>query len=315
MATLGLGLAEGSSGAADAGAGVVFDLEDGKQSRDFGGLCTLLTAELGRRALAGSTPEADGLNEGTSSQDWARASFAVVMAGLYNAPSSCGGGAALPAIVAKACEGIQSREMLDAAGWAQFFLYQTIYCADVERPDSEIAVKKAVPMWIQERLHERWLDSIVLLAQPQGADDMQRDVEASLKRTNTQSLLNCSAGRDWDEQHCWFAGFHLSPRVSIECDSMVPMGPGRPRPSGWLAMKTRLLKQMGYTVATFHRCFWEQLTEDQKDEQIMRLRAHVGYVHDRELEKRQRPIRQTAHTYKGLESKRKDWKPRESPEE
>merc|ERR1711924_269134 len=98
-------------------------------------------------------------------------------------------------------------------------------------------------------------------------------------------------------QHCWFCGFLLEPRVSLECDSMLPMGPGRPRPSGWLATKSRLLRTMGYTVVTIHRCFWDPLTEDQKDEQVLRLRAQVGYVHDMELEKKQRRMRQTPHTY------------------
>jgi len=168
-------------------------------------------------------------------------------------------------------------------------------------------------MWIQERLHERWLDSIVLPAQPQGADKMQRDVDASLQRTNTQALLNCSVGRDWDEQHCWFAGFLLEPKIALECDSMLPLGPGRPRSSGWLSLKSRLLKKMGYTVVTMHRCFWEKLTEDQKDEQIRRLRVQCGYKHNQELERREKKIRQTPHTYKGLEPKKKEWQPEPQP--
>lgn len=236
----------------------------------------------------------------------------MVMADLYDVPSACGTGLALPPLVARACESMTSREDLDQSGWLQFFLYQTIYCTDVERPASEVEVKRAVPMWIQERLHERWLDNIVLHAQPQGSDDMQKDVEAALQRTNTQALLNCSAGRSWDEQHCWFAGFLLEPSVALECDSMLPLGPGRPRPSGWMSAKSRVLRKMGYTVVTMHRCFWDSLSEDQKDEQVLHLRAQVGYHHDKDLEKRRKPIRQQPHVYKGIESKRKEWM-REAP--
>jgi len=28
-----------------------------------------------------------------------------------------------------------------------------------------------------------------------------------------QALLNCSFGREWDEQHCWFAGFLMEPKA------------------------------------------------------------------------------------------------------
>ncbi|CAE8639947.1 unnamed protein product [Polarella glacialis] len=184
---------------------------------------------------------------------------------------------------------------------------------DVEKPACEEAVKRAMPMWVQEWLHHRWLDNIVLQAQPQGADQMQRDVDLSLKRTNTQALLNCSCGRDWDEQHCWFAGFMLEPQVAIECDSMLPLGPGRPRPSGWIALKTRILRKIGLQVVTLHHSFWNHLSEDQKDEQIIRIRADVGYKHSKELEKRQKKIRQEPYTYKGIETKRKDWTPQAAP--
>eukprot|EP00927_Polykrikos_kofoidii_P021603 TRINITY_DN20397_c0_g1_i1.p1 TRINITY_DN20397_c0_g1~~TRINITY_DN20397_c0_g1_i1.p1 ORF type:complete len:576 (-),score=100.80 TRINITY_DN20397_c0_g1_i1:185-1747(-) len=297
-----LGLAGGNGSEAE----VFFAIGNGNSSRDYGHLCSRIAGELGRRALIPS-----GLAEGggeASLHDWSRAAFSLAMANLYDAPSSCGG-LALPAILAKTCEDINKRDVLDNSGWAQFFIYQTLYGADVEHPANEIEIKRSVPMWIQERLHDRWLDSIVLQAQPQGADDLQRDVDMALKRTNTQALINCSAGREWDEQHCWFAGFLLQPRVSIECDGLMPLGPGRPRQSGLLSMKSRILKKMGFTVVTIHRCFWERLSDDQKDEQVLRLRSHVGYVHDQELEKKLRRPRQTAHTYKGIESKKSDWRP------
>lgn len=286
---------------------IVFDFEDGSRSRDFGGLAEQLVGVLGRRAM-----EADDDHAGP--QDWARAAFAVVVAGLYDAPAAAMVGSdttvpALPEFVRRACEGFGNEDDLDGSGWAQFFLYQALYCTDVEKPICEEAVKRAMPMWMQERLHHRWLNDIALLAQPQGADTMQRDVDATLRRTNTQALLNCSAGRDWDEQHCWFVGFLLEPQVSLECDSFHPMGPGRPRPSGWLALKSRILRRMGFQVATLHNCFWERLTEDQKDEQLMQLRVEVGYVHNAALEKKQQAIRRQAHVYKGIESKKKEWEP------
>ena len=62
-----------------------------------------------------------------------------------------GGVPILPIFVARACEQLTTKEELTASGWAQFFLYQTIYCADVEKPSCEEAVKRAMPMWIQER--------------------------------------------------------------------------------------------------------------------------------------------------------------------
>lgn len=302
VASLGLG----------SGDSVIFDLMDGSRSRDYSQLCKKLAEEIGRRAIC---VEEEGLADASSSSatdmslhDWSRAAYAVAMSGQYELSADPEGAVpVLPLLVARACEQIQDKEELDKSGWAQFFLYQILYAVDVEKPLCEEAVKRAMPMWIQEWLHYRWLDNIVLLAQPQGADQMQRDVDLSLKRTNTQALLNCSFGRDWDEQHCWFAGFMLEPKVSLECDSMLPLGSGRPRPSGWLSMKSRILRKVGFQVVTLHKCFWGHLSEDQKDEQMLRIRADVGYRHNKDLEKSKRKSRQEPHTYKGIETKRKDW--------
>lgn len=308
VASLGLGGA--SSGHQEA---VAFDDASGSRSRDFSRLAARLAEELGRRA--DESTRDDGEEEGFASlHDWSRAAFAMVMANLYDvrvAPREEGdkGRLVLPMLVARACELVEDRTALDGAGWAQFFLYQTLYCVDVEKPACEEAVKRAVPMWIQERLHQRWLNDIVLLAQPQGADEMQRDVDAALRRTNTQALLNCSFGRDWDEQHCWFAGYLVNPKTSLECDSMLPLGPGRPRPSGWLALKSRMLRCIGYNVVMLHSSMWDKLDEDAKDKQIARIKAKVGYRHDHEQEKLHRKIREKPHTYTGLERKFSDWNP------
>jgi len=286
---------------------VRFELMDRSISRDYKDICRSLVMELGHRCQSGSI-------DGACLQDWARASFATVMAGLYDTKTHPGASLpVLPQLVANACRHVPEQTELDESGWAQFFLYQTLYCTDVEQPEAEQEIKRAVPMWIQERLHHRWLDRIVLHAQPQGADDLQRDIDSSLRRTNTQSLINCSAGRDWDEQHCWFTGFLLEPKLALECDSMMPLSAGTPRTSGWLALKSRLLQKMGFTVITIHRNLWDSLSEDQKDEQIMRIRVTAGYKHDRAREKRERKMRQKAHTYKGIESKRKDWHPDPPP--
>jgi len=298
VASLGLSGANGQP--------VEFELLDGTTSRDYSHLCSLLAEELGRRLAV--VAEA-GYAEGPSLQDSARAAFALVMADLYDASAGTGGpGSLLPTLVAAACAQVRGPEDLDASGWAQFFLYQTLYCVDVEKPAAEEAVKRAVPMWIQERLHQRWLDGIVLYAQPQGADTLQQNVDMALRRTRTQALLNCSAGRSWDEQHCWFAGFLLNPMIALECDSMLPLGPGRPRPSGWLTLKSRILQKMGYKVVTIHRCFWDALSEDQKDDQLMRLRSAVGYKVAQDVRRVQKPIRQTPYRKEERE-KRRTWEP------
>jgi len=74
-----LGIAGCDSGQSDDP--VVFDLPGGLQSRNFSGLSNLLAAELGRRAVQASEFE-DCAQVGL--QDWARASFAMVMANAYD---------------------------------------------------------------------------------------------------------------------------------------------------------------------------------------------------------------------------------------
>ncbi|CAK9055997.1 unnamed protein product [Durusdinium trenchii] len=281
---------------------IMFDDDSGERSPDYSGICQKLAQELANR-------DAD---DETTVHDWARAAFALVMSNHCDAEGPSGV-PVLPLFVSRACQLLATKTELENSGWAQFFLYQTLYCVDVEKPACEEAVKRAMPMWIQEVLHHRWLDDIVLLAQPQGADEMQRDVDRCLQRTNTQALLNCSFGRDWDEQHCWFAGFLMQPKVALECDSMLPLGRGRPRPSGWIALKSRIARKVGLRVVTLHDCFWRHLTEDQKDEQMLRIRSQMGYQHDKSLEKTRKKIRQTPHTYQGLETKRKEWSPQPGP--
>jgi len=101
---------------------------------------------------------------------------------------------------------------------------------------------------------------------------LQIDVDSALKRLGAdEALINCSAGRVSDEQHCWFAGHLLkSKNLVIEYDYLLPFGPGRPKPSGWLQLKKRLFQQFGYHVLTLHKCNWDSLTEHQRDEQLTR---------------------------------------------
>ena len=175
-----------------------------------------------------------------------------------------------------ACDRVQTVEDLDNSGWAQFFIYQTLYAADVELPTEEISrLSSAVPLWVQERLHANWLDGILLKSQIPGVCKFQADVEAALKRTHTQARMNCSFGREADSQHCWFGAFLLEPRIVFELEN-----------SRWLQLKTRLLKKMGYRVAVINEKIWWGLTEEQKDETVLSTRQKMGYVHDREWQER-----------------------------
>merc|ERR1712159_84125 len=90
----------------------------------------------------------------------------------------------LPALLLEASNRLASPEGLDQSGMAQFHLYQTLYGLDVEKPRVEVEAKQAVPLWIQKRLHERWLGSICVIGQPQGSEALQMSVDACLQRTN-----------------------------------------------------------------------------------------------------------------------------------
>jgi hypothetical protein len=93
-----------------------------------------------------------------------------------------------------------------------------------------------------------------------------------------------SVGRQIDEQHCFFGGHVLHPNIAIEYDSASPLGPNRPLVSGPLALKQRMFAHFNVRTATIHDIFWKSLTDEQKDEQIIRLRTQLGYVHQRDLE-------------------------------
>eukprot|EP00920_Eleutheroschizon_duboscqi_P041074 GHVT01098230.1.p1 GENE.GHVT01098230.1~~GHVT01098230.1.p1 ORF type:complete len:307 (+),score=68.46 GHVT01098230.1:857-1777(+) len=179
----------------------------------------------------------------------------------------------LAAALSRACHGL-TLEQLAASGWLQYYLYSTLYAVDVEAPSGATAVKASVPIDFQRDLHLRWLTDILLKAQPQGSELLHTDVDHHLNLVLGEGgcLVNSSIGRPWDEQHCWFVGHLVKPmNLAIECDYLMPLGPGRPKTSGPLALKRRLMRSMGYHTATIHRCFWEPLAEAEKTEQLARL--------------------------------------------
>ncbi|EPR57146.1 hypothetical protein TGME49_267040 [Toxoplasma gondii ME49] len=257
-------------------------------SRDYTGLVSKLALEVHRRLLAlqsasSSGPRKSPLHDslGCMPFDYAGLAFALTLQGSYDLclPSDETAKSTLALFLQRACEPL-SLEQLENSGWVQFFLYQTLYCVDVEKPKREVEVKKAVPFAFQKHLHLSWLDKILINAQPQGNELLQLDVDAALKRLHiTDALINCSAGRQWDEQHCWFAG-HLvrSRNLALEYDYLLPLGPGRPKVSGWLACKRRMLKAFGLNVATIHQSFWSLLNLEQKDVQLTRLLAQFPPV-------------------------------------
>ncbi|OEH75985.1 hypothetical protein cyc_04556 [Cyclospora cayetanensis] len=176
-----------------------------------------------------------------------------------------------------ACQ--QAKETLQHSGWLQHYLYKILYLADVEKPQSAEAIKRAVPFGLQKSLHLRWLDGILLNGQPQGSEDLQSDVFSCLSRLNCVSYLNCSLGRPDDEQHLFFASLLIRQRnLAIETDYLMPLGPGRPKPSGLVGCKQRLFSKFGVNVAVIHRCLWDRLSFEQKDIQMSRLLSHFSEV-------------------------------------
>lgn len=229
-------------------------------SQVFGELLTDLSQRLNH-------PDLDGLL-------LCQAAFAMAMANQYDFQPT-GQDYLLPRLLDRGCQALDAQN-LGPAGYSQFHVYQVLYGADVEKPACEHLIKQAIPFKLQERLHLRWVNEVLLKAQlVQGTEKLQKDVDAALQRTKTQALLNCSVGRDHDEQHCWFTGHLVSGRLCLEYDYLLPLGPGlnRNKPSGWVSWKARLFTKMGYQVVLIHRTAWQPLADDQKDEQILAILA------------------------------------------
>ncbi|KAL8434572.1 hypothetical protein Efla_000088 [Eimeria flavescens] len=172
-----------------------------------------------------------------------------------------------------------TKETLPHSGWVQHFVYLILYLTDVEQPKAAEAIKRAVPFELQELLHLSWLDGVLLKGQPHGSEELQTDVDAALKRLHSGALINCSVGRPFDEQHCFFADFLLKEKnLAIQCDYLMPLGAGRPKPSGLISCKQRIFAKFGLNVAVIHRCFWDLLSMEQKDVQLTRLMAKFPSV-------------------------------------
>lgn len=210
--------------------------------------------------------------------DWAGLAFSLTINQLYSlrdAKDNC----ILAECLRLACSQL-NMENLSHSGWVQYYLYQCLYCCDCEKPDTEVAIKRAVPLNVQQSLHIRWLDGILLNAQPQGSEKLQLNVDEVLARVEAKdALINCSVGRSWDEQHCWFGGHVIkSKNLVLEYDHLMPLGPARPKTSGILQLKRRLFNLFGFSVATIHRCYWDALADHDKDEQIRQLLGSFGEV-------------------------------------
>lgn len=64
------------------------------------------------------------------------------------------------------------------------------------------------------------------LFRSQGSEEVQQSVHAVMNRLSIpDALVNCSAGRAWDEQHCWFAGHLIKSReLALHYDYALPLG-------------------------------------------------------------------------------------------
>lgn len=205
--------------------------------------------------------------EKLSAFDYASVAFAIVINNQYEI---CNGDL-LPFCLSSSSNLIQ--HISEHCGWVQYYLYQSLYCTDVEKPNNEIEIKKAIPFELQQSLHLRWLSDIVLNAQPQGSELLQRDIDVCLRRLNIlDALINCSFGRLSDEQHCWFTG-HLikSRRVALDYDILQPVGAKQSKLSGTLSLKQRLLKKMNYHSIVIHKYLWDNLEQHEKDNKLYSL--------------------------------------------
>ncbi|KAL8269744.1 hypothetical protein Esti_006343 [Eimeria stiedai] len=303
-------------------------------SRDYSNLISRLALHVSAcikdHSSSGKLPEPPvGLSPyldeiGCSPFDYAGLAFALAITNQYDCSTSSGNAAHFVIPVALACMhyacmhvfairvcGLYvqlNKETLLHSGWVQHYLYKVLYLADVEEPRTSEAIKRAIPFELQQILHLNWLDGILLKAQPQGSEELQVDVDAALKRLGMHALISCSVGRPFDEQHCFFSGFLLKEKnLAIECDHLMPLGVGRPKPSGLVSCKQRIFSKFGLNVAVVHRCFWDILTMEQKDVQLTRLLCKFpsvcspekpeepSYEEDRQLrfKRHQRPKHET----------------------
>ncbi|EDO05644.1 uncharacterized protein BBOV_IV000440 [Babesia bovis T2Bo] len=230
----------------------------------------------------------------SSSFDWALLSYCLVLTNRYEWPTASD--SALPTFLQRACSGL-SLETLPLSGWTQYILYLTLYCTDVESPRNETEIKHSVPYEFQESLHIRWLNEILVHAQPQGSEQLQRDVESVLEGLGIkEGLLNCSVGRDDDEQHCLFAG-HVFPnrRLCFEYNYMKARPDGEPVESGGISFRRRIFRKCGYNVAVIHRDQWDALSLNDKEEQLLRIMSAFPQIPNLDYDSTPGPREFTEH--------------------
>ncbi|ETW27495.1 hypothetical protein PFFCH_05097 [Plasmodium falciparum FCH/4] len=169
---------------------------------------------------------------------WSLLSFVMVINNMYEYPSK--ENSFLPEILKNACNSL-TKENIPESGWVQYFLYMTLYCCDVEKPSNELQIKESIPYYIQEYLHLKWLDNILITAQNQGSEKMQLEMENIINKLQLKDFfINLSVGRKIDEQHCFFTSHFYKPlNLCIEYDYFHPIGQNRPLVSGIISLKNR----------------------------------------------------------------------------
>ncbi|SBS85725.1 conserved Plasmodium protein, unknown function [Plasmodium ovale curtisi] len=201
---------------------------------------------------------------------WALLSYVFIINDLYTFPEKSFN--FLPEILRNACNGI-TKENISECGWIQYFLYMTLYCCDVEKPSNEMEIKESIPLFIQEYLHLKWLDNILITAQNQGSEKMQLDMENVIQKLQLKNFfINLSVGRKIDEQHCFFTSHFYKPlNLCIEYDYFHPIGINRPLISGIISLKNRIFKKLNFNVVNIHKCYWDVLTNEQKESQLIKI--------------------------------------------
>nr|PVC50320.1 hypothetical protein MACL_00002347 [Theileria orientalis] len=251
-------------------------------------IISLLLNEVETRDPADSTPF-----------DWALLSYSLVLTNRYEWPDQ--ENAALPLYLSRACRDL-NLENLPLSGWTQYYLYMTLYCADVEKPRNESEIKRSIPFHLQESLYTRLLNEILIHAQPQGSEMLQKDVDTVLEGMgNTEALINCSVGRPDDEQHCLFAG-HLFPnrRLCLEYNYLLPHPDGTPVEGGLVSFRRRLFNKLGYNTAVIHRFQWDALTVLEKEEQLLHILSKFPVVESDLYDSRPEPKTFEDSNYKYL---------------
>ncbi|KEG01829.1 hypothetical protein YYE_03348 [Plasmodium vinckei vinckei] len=222
----------------------------------------------------------EALND-TTNFCWALLGYVIVINNLYEFPKN--GISFLPEILRNACNGL-TKENISESGWVQYFLYITLYCCDVEKPINESEIKQSIPYFIQEYLHLKWLDNILITSQNQGSEKMQLEVENIIQKLQLKNFfINLSVGRPIDEQHCFFTSHFYKPlNLCIEYDYFQPIGLNRPLVSGILTLKNRIFKKFNLNVVNIHKCYWDLLKDEQKEQQLIKIIETFQTKHNKE---------------------------------